>query len=169
MGAEEGQDTAVVTYNGSTMMITLEVCAAEPTDPGTLSYDWRDSEGNSLGNIDSWIDLHSFADGARYSCTVTDSYGQSATLWFELRWERGEDDPTEAEMENASPISVGDTVDVEVTDSFGRICPLADMRMRLLRPGSDLCLPRAGLMSCFPPLNPETKWILLRVFITPVE
>ena len=116
MGAEEGQDTAVVTYNGSTMMITLEVCAAEPTDPGTLSYDWRDSEGNSLGNIDSWIDLHSFADGARYSCTVTDSYGQSATLWFELRWERGEDDPTEAEMENASPISVGDTVDVEVTE-----------------------------------------------------
>lgn len=117
MGAEEGQDTAVVTYDGTTQEYALLVGVAEPTEPATLFYDWRDSEGNSLGETDSrWIDLHSFTDGARYSCIVTDPYGQSATVWFELRREHGEDDPTEEDMDNASPISVGDSVDVEVTE-----------------------------------------------------
>lgn len=116
-GAEEGEDTTEISFNSGADEIWMRVNAGGSTDLYDLSYDWRDPEGNGVANEGYCAYIYSpFEDGAIYTCTVTDQYGQSKTLNFVLHYQRQEGDPTEEDLSNAVDISVGQSADVEVTE-----------------------------------------------------
>ena len=112
-GASEGEDTAVINVGWEDAYTVLTVNSVG--EPDGFSYTWKNASGeivSSLNNEPSYS-LYEPVDGEKYSCTVTDRYGQEATVWFELHVERDPNGLTDEQMASARAIRAGETASVE--------------------------------------------------------
>ncbi|MBQ6635770.1 MAG: Ig-like domain-containing protein [Lachnospiraceae bacterium] len=113
-GASEGEDTAVVNVGYGEASVELAVNSV--TDSEGFYYTWKNAAGETVYseyNVPNYY-AEQPKEGERYSCTVTDRFGQEATVWFELHLEANPDNPTEEEMAGAAVIRAGESVHVDV-------------------------------------------------------
>jgi len=113
-GGSEGDDSIDVNLNYDQNPARLSVRVAECIDDLALKYVWKNEAGEVLYEVfeDSTYNVYDPVDGAKYSCTAIDQFGQEATVWFTLHVELDPDGPTKEEFENAQEIRAGETADV---------------------------------------------------------
>ena len=86
-GAEEGEDTAIVEFDpDEPSLFSMRAVYEGEEDEYNILYTWKDENGEELT---SGYGYHNFGegkndyeDGERISCTLTDSFGQTATVYF---------------------------------------------------------------------------------------
>ena len=92
---------------------------AECIDDLALKYVWKNEAGEVLSEAfeDSTYWVYDPVDGAKYSCTAIDQFGQEATVWFTLHVELDPNGPTKEEFENAQEIRAGETAEVTLNNA----------------------------------------------------
>lgn len=118
-GGNEGDDSIDVNLSFDQNPAKLYVHVAECIDDLALKYVWKNEAGEVLSEAfeDSTYWVYDPVDGAKYSCTAIDQFGQEATVWFTLHVELDPNGPTKEEFENAQEIRAGETAEVTLNNA----------------------------------------------------
>ena len=86
-GAEEGEDTAIVEFDpDEPTWFSMRAIYEGEEDENNILYTWKDGNGEEMRSGYGYNyygeGKDDYEDGERISCTLTDSFGQTATVYF---------------------------------------------------------------------------------------
>ena len=86
-GAEEGEDTAIVEFDpDEPTWFSMRAIYEGEEDEDNILYTWKDGNGEEMRSGYGYNyygeGKDDYEDGERISCTLTDSFGQTATVYF---------------------------------------------------------------------------------------
>ncbi len=86
-GAEEGEDTAIVEFDPDELTwFSMRAIYEGEEDENNILYTWKDGNGEEMRSGYGYNyygeGKDDYEDGERISCTLTDSFGQTATVYF---------------------------------------------------------------------------------------